>query len=59
MKANGSETKSCLGRIFNSKLGYLYYECNSMAYTSTPTSRVEYSAQVLFCKLKLTHVGDH
>ncbi len=46
---------SCLGRVFNSKLGCFCSEFNSMAQTSTPTSRVENSAHVASCQLKLVH----
>jgi hypothetical protein len=30
-KANGREPKSCLGRVFNFKLGCFCYECNCTA----------------------------
>ncbi len=58
-KANGREPKSCLGRIFNFKLGCLGSECNCMAYPSTPTSRVENSAQVSSCQFTFVHGTGH
>ncbi len=44
-KANGREPKTCLGRVFNFKLGcfndvHVFYLCGR-----TPTSKVENSAQ--------------
>jgi hypothetical protein len=36
-KANGREPKSCLGQVFNFKLGRFCYEWNCMTYTSMPT----------------------
>ncbi len=34
-KANGRKTKSCLGQVFNFKIGCFYYECNFMVHTYT------------------------
>ncbi len=58
-KANGRELRSCLGRVFKFKLSCFCYECNFMAYTSTPTPRVENSAQVLSYQLKFVCLNQH
>jgi hypothetical protein len=47
-KANSRHLKSCLVQVFNFKLGCFCSECNCVAFTSTPTSRVENSAQIPF-----------
>jgi hypothetical protein len=36
---NGREPKSCLGRVFYFKLDCFGNECNSIAWTTTATSR--------------------
>ncbi len=56
MISNGREPKSCLGQVFNTKLGHiavLHAKC--MAWHAA-TSRVENSAQGLSCQLKFVHV---
>ncbi len=40
-KANGREPKSCSRQLFNFKFGHFSTECDCMANTSMPTSRVE------------------
>ncbi len=48
--SNGREPRSCLGRVFNIKLGsFVSKQLNCMARTHTATSRVENSAQVSSC----------
>ncbi len=48
-KANGREPRSCLGRVFNLKLGCFTKCKQSFAYTKMAESRLESSAQVLSC----------
>jgi hypothetical protein len=55
-KLTGDSLKIVLVTVFNFKLGCFCYECNCMAYTSTPVSRVENLASVLSCWLKIVHV---
>jgi len=43
-KLKGDNLKVVLDQVFNFKLGYFCNECNCMACTSTPTSRVENAA---------------
>ncbi len=54
MITNGREPRSCLGWVFNSKLG-----CFATHYSVThaTTSKVENSAQGSSCKLKFVHGG--
>ncbi len=51
-KANGRKPRSCLGRVFNFKLGCFTKSIQFMACTNTDQSRHENSAQGLSCKLK-------
>jgi len=44
---NRGKLKSGLNQVFYFKLGCFCYECNCMAYTNTPTFRVENSEQIL------------
>ncbi len=46
---NGREPKSCLGRVFNFKLGCFARCVQFMAYTNMDESRLENSAQVSSC----------
>jgi hypothetical protein len=55
-KDNLREPKSCLGQVFSFKLGSFCCECKYVAQLSTPTLRIENSAQVLSCQLKFVHV---
>jgi len=54
-KANGREPKSCLGRVFNSKLGHTAMLCRKCMAWQAATSRVENSAQGSSCQLKFDH----
>ncbi len=45
-KANGRDPNSCLGRVFNFKLGCFTKCAQFMAYTNTTDFRLENSAQV-------------
>ncbi len=53
--ANGREPKSCLGRVFNNKLGRFASLAAQVHSTHAATSRVENSAQILSCLLKFVH----
>ncbi len=48
-KANGREPKTCLGRVFNYKLGCFGDVLETHVCGYTPTSIVENSAQVSSC----------
>ncbi len=54
-EANWSESKFCLGRVFNFKYGCFRYECDYKACAIRPTSRVENSAQVSSCLLQFVY----
>ncbi len=54
-KANGREPYSCLDQ-FSTQSQAVFVECNCMTLTSTPTTRVVNSAQVLSSQLKVVHV---
>ena len=57
--SNGSESKSCLDQVFNSKLGRIAIMCNKCMVWHAATSRVENSAQGLSCQLKFVHGLDN
>jgi hypothetical protein len=54
---NGREPRSCLGRVFNSKLGCIATPDSKCSMHAAATSKVENSAQGSSCKLKFVH--DH
>ncbi len=58
--SNGRERKSCLGRVFNSKLGRIAIRCCMRMAWHAATSRVENSAQGLSCQIKfVVHAALH
>ncbi len=56
--SNGREPKSCLGRVFNYKLGHIAILCGKCMAWYEATSRVENSAQGLSCLLSLSMDND-
>jgi hypothetical protein len=52
---NGREPRSCLGRVFNSKLGCIITLGSKFHGIHAATSKVENSAQGSSCKLKFVH----
>ncbi len=57
MISNGREFKSCLGRVFNFKLGRIATLRSECMVLHAATSRVENLAQGLSCQLKLVNGG--
>ncbi len=53
--SNGRKPKSCLGRVFNSKLGCIAELCGKFKVWHAATSRVENSAPVSSCQQKFVH----
>jgi len=53
--SNGREPKSCLGQVFNSKLGCIVILCGKCMAWHAATSIVENSAQGSSCELKFVH----
>ncbi len=53
--SNGREPKSCLGWVFNSKLGHIAIKRNKCMAAHAATSRAENSSQGLSCQLKFVH----
>ncbi len=51
----GENPKSCLGQVFNSKLGRITILRNKCMALHAATSRVENSVQRLSCQLKFVH----
>jgi hypothetical protein len=51
----GDNFKSCLGWVFNSKLGHIAMLCNTCLTWHAATSRTENSGQGLSCQLKFVH----
>jgi hypothetical protein len=55
-KVNGREPKSCLGQVFNFKLGCFCHEYNCVAQTNKP--QLELKTRPLFCPLNLISYYD-
>ncbi len=57
--SNRREPKSCLDRVFNSKLGRIAILRNKCMAWHAATSKVENSDQGLSCQLKFVHYKSH
>jgi len=54
-RKHGREPKTCLGRVFNYKLGCFEDVHETRGCGCTPMSMVENSSQVSSCQLKFVH----